>query len=189
MTETAQPVSASQLAQDNLYVATEVSRRLRFRYNWVPADEAYSYSLWGLLQAAQVYSPQAGLPFPAYALRKAMYLAIDQMRRERVLQRKVHAPDEAAPASRPRPRQFPLTIDMPDRYAAEREKACDLKETVLWILRRLPSRDRALLLMYYAEGMTLREIGMTMHLSEAAISIRRRALLTRLREAAANDVR
>lgn len=175
--------TASGLAQDHLYIAASVSTQLRSRYTWLAPDDAYSYSLWGLLQAAQVYIPTRGVSFPAFACRKAMYLAIDQMRRERVVQRKSAVSDDPD-ARRSTPRQRPLTMDVPDERCDARQEALEIKETVRVAMKYLSAKDRQLLVMYYADGMTLREIGRVLHISESTACLRRKALIAKLRDSA-----
>ena len=174
---------ASQLAQEHLYIAAETSRRLRARYPWLSPEDTYSFSLWGLVQAARLYSPAKSDSFSAFASRKAMYLAIDQMRRERVVRRK--SPIATDPQARQSyHRQCPLTMDVPDERCDARQAAMEVKETVGWALRRLTLKDRQLLVMYYADGMTLREIGRVLRISESTACIRRKALISKLREPA-----
>ncbi len=48
-------------------------------------------------------------------------------------------------------------------------------------LRRLAAQDRQLLLMYYADGLTLREIGCVLGISESAACLRQKALSAELR--------
>lgn len=170
----------SELAQEHLHVAALVSTQLRSRYTWLAPDDAYSYSLWGLLQAAQIYIPERGVSFPAFACRKAMYLAIDQMRRERVVQRKAAPADPDSPRPSP-PRQRPLTMDVPDQRCDERREMAEIKESLRVAMNRLSLNDRRLLVMYYADGMTLREIGRVLRVSESTTCLRRKALITKLR--------
>jgi RNA polymerase sigma factor (sigma-70 family) len=176
-------VTPSELAQEHLYIAASVSVQLRSRYAWLSPDDAYSFSLWGLIQAAQVYTPDRGLSFSAFACRKAMYLAIDQMRRERVVQRKI--PVTADPDTRrPYPRQRPLTMDVADERHDARQQTMEIKESVQAAMQYLPAKDRQLLVMYYGDGMTLRGIGRVLRISESTACLRRKALIVKLRGAA-----
>lgn len=171
-------LAASRLAQENLPIARSVAWRLMARYPWIPADDLYDYSLWGLLMAAHAYSPDRGSSFATFARWKSVYLAVDRMRTEKVLRR---AP---ADGHEPGPRYRPLSPDIPDPRSGRPMAAVDAEDSLRSTLRILSVRDRQLLLMYYSDGLTLREIARVLHISEATVCLRRKALLARLRQSA-----
>ena len=75
------------LAKDHIGLAGEISARLQRRYNWLAPDDVYSYALLGLTIAADAYDPERNVPFVQFAARKAMFWAIDEMRKDRLLRR------------------------------------------------------------------------------------------------------
>lgn len=64
--------------------------------------------------------------------------------------------------------------DTPERQASWR----DMRE---WIQRDLSPGERLVIVLYYYEGMTMREVGATLHLTESRISQMHSELLVRLR--------
>lgn len=170
--------SAAQLAEDNLPIAQTIASSLKWRYPWVPADDLRSYSLWGLVLAAKAYSPDTGGAFLAFALWKAKFLAVDQMRKERVLRRKPPA------GSNPWPRQQPLTMDILDKHSPGPTRTMETSDSVRLALRHLPARDRQILLMYYVDDMTFREIGYALHICESYVCVRHKASIAELRRVA-----
>jgi RNA polymerase sigma factor (sigma-70 family) len=169
---------AAQLAEDNLPIARTIASSLKWRYPWVPTEDLRSFSLWGLMLAAKAYSSDTGMSFLAFALWKAKFLAVDRMRKERVLRRK------PPPGSKPWPRQQSLTMDIPDQRSPEPTRAMEISDFVRSALRRLPARDRQILLMYYVDDMTFREIGCALHMCESYVCVRHKASIAELRRAA-----
>lgn len=179
VSSTARTHFAAQLAQEHLPIAQTVAFSLKSRYPWVPSEDIRSYSLWGLLMAANAYSPDKGVTFPALASPKAIFIAIDRMRKERVLRRR-------APASAPKPgpRQELLTTDIHDERSSRPLDALEARDSVGSALRHLPARNRQLLSMYYVDEMTLREIGCPLHICQYYTCIRHQALMVKLHRAA-----
>ena len=73
-------------------MVTRIAARLHRWYEWVPVNDLESYAYLGLAMAAKIYQPDRGVPFENFASRKAMYLAIDEMRKDGVLKRRGAAP-------------------------------------------------------------------------------------------------
>jgi RNA polymerase sigma factor (sigma-70 family) len=147
-------------------------------------DDLYSYSLWGLTQAARAYDPSRGTAFRTYASQWAMFLAIDQMRKEGVLQRS---------DAKKRPRMVSLSVDsdegsyeieLPDSRAEQERRGVEARDACKYLMRRLRERDRQLLMMYYADGLTFREISKVLCVSESYVCLRRKSLLDWLRQSA-----
>ena len=64
--------SVERLVKGHLAMARSIASRLKRRYVWVDSDDLYSYSLWGLTQAASAYAPDRGVPFANFAASKAI---------------------------------------------------------------------------------------------------------------------
>jgi len=173
------------LAEEHLSVAEVIAKRLRKRYNWVAWDELYSYSLWGLVLAAKTYRPEKGGGFVGFACYKGMYLAIDRMRQDGVVAR-------AYNANRPKAVQWSQLEkeggEMQDYIVDDRmdesRSRLETREAFEHLVMGLPDQSRQLLMMYYADGLTMREIAEVYEVSESAICIRHKALLESLRRTA-----
>ena len=75
-------------------------------------------------------------------------------------------------------------VPIPHERPSGPTDALETRDSICSALRRLAVKDRQLLLMYYADGLTLREIGRVLDTSESATSLRRKALIARLRQVA-----
>ncbi len=61
-------------------------------------------------------------------------------------------------------------IEAPEMNPAENAEYKELQETLAKAIDRLPEKERMVVSLYYYEGLTLKEISLIMHLSEARIS-------------------
>jgi RNA polymerase sigma factor (sigma-70 family) len=149
----------------------------------------YSYALWGLTLAAGAYRSETGVPFEQFVRGKGMYVAIDAMREDRVLSRhKAHGTPMFFSYSDSGDGEACLLDKIADRRSSDSFQAVDLRDQVRSILARLADEDRQTLLMYYADGMTFKEIARVFNKSESAISIRHRNLLVKLRRMASSKL-
>ncbi|MHC4985941.1 MAG: sigma-70 family RNA polymerase sigma factor [Planctomycetota bacterium] len=160
------------LAPDNLPLSDGIAARLRRLYCWVPIEDLKSYAYLGLALAAKAYEPSRGVPFPQFAWRKGMYLAIDEMRKDGVLSRR---------RTTPAPTFGTLTPDIPDPYGPKGHAAVDRKDMCTSLLKKLRPQDRQLLMMYYSDELTFKEIAKVFDISESAVCLRHKALIERLR--------
>jgi len=165
-----------------LAIARGIANRLRCRFPWVPAEDLYSYALFGLVKAAGNYDPDRSVPFAAYAGKKALFAAIDEMRKDRILFRAGH---------RPRP----ITVSLDKLLATDQKywwrlcdqtarKARQLLEARQWcatMLAQLDEADRRLIVLRYAGDMTFRQIGQAMGISESTVWLRHHRIITRFR--------
>jgi RNA polymerase sigma factor (sigma-70 family) len=172
----------------NMVLARQITSRLKRRYSWVSMDDLYSYALLGLTMSASAYDPQRGVPFPNYASQKGMFWAIDQMRKDGVLRRR-------SSASMPRVLPFSeagnfgetedgWSPDILDEHADEDRRLLEARDLCGTLLHQLRSDDRRLLVMYYSENMTFREIAEVFDISESSVCLRHKALLHKLRRMA-----
>ncbi len=176
-----------QLLQGTQYlgIARGVATRLRRKYQWIPADDLYSYALFGLVRAATTYDPDRSVPFPAYAAKKALYAAIDEMRKDHILSRV---------GLNPRPDTVSLDRlfvgDQKDwqrlcnQRARKSRSRLEARDWCSTVLSQLNSRDRQILMLRYSDDMTFREIGKAMGVSESTVCLRHNALIMRLRKLA-----
>ncbi|MDP7289053.1 MAG: sigma-70 family RNA polymerase sigma factor [Phycisphaerae bacterium] len=165
-------VAAEKLARKSLSMVGLIASRLHRWYGWVGMDDLGSYAYLGLVKAARVYQSDRGVPFEKFAFRKAMYAAIDEMRKDGVLKRR---------RATPGPSVVMLTPDIPDPSAAKSMANVERRDMCETLLGRLGRKDRQLLLMYYAEHMTFKQIAEVFDISESAVCLRHKALIERLR--------
>ncbi|MBL7133620.1 MAG: sigma-70 family RNA polymerase sigma factor [Phycisphaerae bacterium] len=176
-----------QLLDEHQYlaIARGIARRLRRRYQWVPPDDLYSFALFGLVQAAGSYDPDRHVPFPVYAARKALFAAIDEMRKDHTLCRV---------GLNPRPNTVSLDKllvgdqkdwwRLCDQTAQKARRRLEAREWCATMLSELNARDRRLIMLRYVDDMTFGEIGKVMGVSESTICLRHHALITRFRKLA-----
>ena len=168
-----------------LGIARGVASRLRRKYQWIPADDLYSYALFGLVRAARTYDPDRSVPFPVYASKKALYAAIDEMRKDHILSRVgINPRPDTVSLDRlfvGEQRDWQRLCNQTARKSRSRLEARDWCATVL---SQLNERDRQILMLRYADDMTFREIGKAMGLSESTVCLRHNALIARFRRLA-----
>jgi RNA polymerase sigma factor (sigma-70 family) len=167
-------------------LSQQIARSLKRRYPWVELDDLEGYAYLGLALAAKDYRAEMGIPFQCYAGRKGMFLAVDEMRRARILR-------HASPAKRPR--FVGLSVSSADDESifaldpaspeSDREMArLEAKDTLAFLLAQLKMRDRRLLMLHYADGLSFREMGVVLGLSESGVCLRHKSLLAKLRHLA-----
>jgi len=177
----------TELLNDNFTIAHQIASRLKRRYSWVAMDDLYSYALLGLTMSANAYDSTRGVPFPNFASQKGMFWAIDEMRKDGVLRRR---------SSSNMPRVLPFseaigrsvaeswTPDIRDSHADDDRRQLEARDLCMVLLSHLRGRDRNLLVMYYADHMTFKEIAKVFSISESSVCLRHKALIRRLRRLA-----
>jgi RNA polymerase sigma factor for flagellar operon FliA len=181
------------LLNDHMPLARQIAARLKRRYTWVQMDDLYSYSLLGLTMAANAWDSNRGVPFPNFASQKGMFWAIDEMRKDGVLRRRSSANmprvlpfSEAAGNTDPSEGWTPEVMDAQAEDTKAKLEARDLCAT---LLKHLRAEDRQLLMMYYAQHMTFREIADVFGISESSVCLRHKALIRRLKRLADSSQR
>ncbi|MCY2931678.1 MAG: sigma-70 family RNA polymerase sigma factor [Planctomycetota bacterium] len=169
----------SDLVEENLLLAHTIALRLKKHYPWLDLEDTYSYSLLGLTLAARSWQPDRGLSFGGFAGHKAMFLAIDEMRHDGLLRRK--GSGRSPEVSLGGTRQTPSSYDPIDPGGQDGEEQVDVRDLLDHLLSTLRTADRNLLTMYYADDMTLAEIGYVLGVSESAVCLQHAALLKDLR--------
>jgi RNA polymerase sigma factor (sigma-70 family) len=180
--EQAKAGSQSSLVSDHLPLARQISARMKRRYTWVALDDLYSYALLGLTMAANAFDSSRSVPFASYAFRKATFWAIDEMRKDGVLRRRT---------SKASPRMLPLGEipgsddpqpgELPDDRSGQAHTMIEARDLCAVLFGQLPTCDRRLLLLYYSEQLTFKEIAAAMDLSESSVCLRHKALIVKLR--------
>lgn len=173
MFDNGHPTSPADLTDQHLEIAGKVASRLMRRYRWLPREDIKSYAYLGLAQAAQKYDDSRGVPFVCYALTKATFLAVDQMRKDGMLTRKDRPKGDQDAVS--------LSVELPDPGARKAHDRVIARDLLTSLIKKVPDRDRKLIMMYYTEHMTMKEIGQVFGISESAVCLRHKALMNKLR--------
>ena len=168
-------LEAEQLASKHLPMVTRIAARLHRWYEWVAMDDLESYAYLGLAMAAKKFQPDRGVPFENFASRKAMYLAIDEMRKAGILKRR---------SATPGPSIGMLNPEIPDPLGPKAFASLERRDMCESLLKKLKDGDRKLLMMYYADQMTFVQIGQVLGLSESGARLRHKAVMKRLRRMA-----
>lgn len=177
----------SEPVEDHQYlsIARGVAKRLKRRYRWLPPDDLYSYALFGLVRAARSYDPDRSVPFAIYAASKALFAAIDEMRKEHVLTRVgIKARPNSVSLDSVLVGDQKVWWHLCDQTAQKQWSLLEAREWCATMLTKLDAPDRQLIMLRYADDMTFRQIGKVMGLSESTISLRHNALIIRFRRLA-----
>lgn len=159
----------------------------------VDRDELRAGALLGLVDAAAKYDGSRGIRFRTYAEKRIRGAVLDTLRDyDRV---KKHARHEIRQGRRGEViwfrinkqiiRTVPSFSALPDITAIDDEKRSDL----LIAINRLPPRERAVILMYYYDEMTMARIARIFGIKESRISQLCKRARSRLRKALLAEVR
>ncbi|MDY6914148.1 MAG: sigma-70 family RNA polymerase sigma factor [Planctomycetota bacterium] len=168
-------IAVDRRINENLSLVRAIAVRLRRWYGWLDMGDLHSYAYLGLAMAAKRYQPDRGIAFRSFASQKGMFLAIDQMRKDGVVRRR-GGKVGMMPAS--------LGFDIPDPQAAKCRRAIETRDICRTLLAGLRKQDRRLLIMYYAEQLTFKEIARVFDISESAVCLRHKSIMRNLRHRA-----
>ena len=100
------------------------------------------------------------------------YLDVERaLRTSRMLSLEAHAGDDGRDAR----------AILPDSSAERPGAALERSETVEWVRKQLSGREREIVVLYYDRGLTLREVGKVLGVTEGRVSQILTALMARLR--------
>ena len=159
------------LARTHVELADKIAGRLYRSYSWVGMDDLRSYAYLGLALAERVFRPELGVPFVKFAWRKAMFLAIDEMRKDGVVARKDSRRDKCTA----------LSFETADPRSGAPQRRVERNDLCDSLMTRLRDRDQQLVAMYYADGMTFKEIANVFGITESAVCLRHKTLIHKLR--------
>jgi RNA polymerase sigma factor (sigma-70 family) len=166
-----------ELARDHVGLADQITRRLMRRYGWVGWDELQGYAYLGLTLAARAWDPERGLSFKRFACTKAMFLAVDEMRKDGVLRRADIVNDTQE--------QTGIEIDIVDDAARRDRETMEARDLCARLVSKLRPQDRELLQMIYNDHLTYKEIAAVYNITESAVCLRHKAVIEKLRRDAA----
>lgn len=175
------------------------SRSIDPRCRGADREDLIAWGLVGLVQAARRYRGDRGASFGAYAARRVRGQILDALRERdpltrsarrafRAAQRASEDPERAATAPTATPPFVEVSLDRIGDVAELRrppEKRDERWPIVAGALRDLPALERRVLVLSYGRGLTLREIGSEIGLSESGVCRLRARALARVRSACA----
>lgn len=174
------------------YARAVAGRSIDPRCRGADREDLVAWGVLGLVQAAQRYREGERASFAAFAARRVRGQVLDALRERdpltRTARRAYRAAREADP-DLPPPAQE-VSLDRYMEHGAEPPRvvhACRASQDARWArvsreLRALPPLERRVLGLMYGRGLTLRETGLRVGLSESGVCRARARALTRLRE-------
>lgn len=176
------------------------ARSLDPRCRGADREDLIAWGVLGLVQAAQRYRGEVGASFGAYAARRVRGQVLDALRDRDPLTRSARrAYREAQKIAEDLPPPYvEISLDrlaeLGDGGIAEPEEAVgpDTRSDPRWLgvareLRSLTKLERRVIVLSYGRGLTLREIGLQVGLSESGVCRVRARALRQLRSALGED--
>jgi len=174
------------------------SRSLDPRCRGADREDLIAWGVFGLVQAARRYRGDLGAPFGAYAARRVRGQVLDALRdRDPLTRTERRAFREQQKVSEDLPQPYvEVSLDrlaeLGDVDVAQRSAAATRADprwhAVAGELARLSPLERKVVVLAYAKGLTLKEIGATVALSESGVCRVRARALKKLRAACAPEV-
>lgn len=173
------------------YARAVASRAIDPRCRGADREDLIAWGILGLVQAAQRYREGAEATFGAYAARRVRGQILDALRERDPLTRsarRAYRTARAADPDLPSP-AVEVSLDRYMEHGAEPPSVerCRATRDGRWgriagELRSLPPLERRVLVLTYGRGMTLKEVGAKVGLSESGVCRARARALVRLRE-------
>ena len=173
------------------YARAVASRAIDPRCRGADREDLVAWGVVGLVQAAQRYRDGSEASFGAYAAPRVRGQVLDALRARDPLTRSARQAYRAAREADPGLPQPAVEVSL-DRYMERGAEPpvvarCRAARDRRWPrisreLRSLPATERAVLVLSYGRGMTLKEIGARVGLSESGVCRARARALVRLRE-------
>ena len=168
------------------------TRTLDPRCHGADREDLLAWGVLGLVQAARRYEPAAGASFGAYAARRVRGQVLDALRERDPLTRTARRAFRLARERDPGLPAPVVEVSLDAYLEAGRDptgtpvKACRAAPDrrlagVAAALRSLPEIERTVLVLSYGRGLTLREIGARVGLSESGVCRLRARALRRVR--------
>ena len=167
--------SRSSLAADHIGLSRMIASRLHRSYHWVCLDDLQGYAFLGVALAAKAYEADRGVPFDRFASCKGMFLAIDEMRKDGVLQRR---------RAKRSVTTTPISGEIRDPKGDRAARGMETRDLCAALLGKLKAADRRLLMLYYGDQLTFKEIAGVLQISESGVCLRHKALIRKLRKLA-----
>ena len=174
------------------------SRSLDPRCRGADREDLIAWGVFGLVQAARRYRGDLGAPFGAYAARRVRGQVLDALRQRDPLtrtERRAFREQQKLAADLPQP-YVEVSLDrlaeLGNADIAESDaraaKADPRWHLVAGALGSLSPVERRVIVLAFAKGMTLKEIGVLVSLSESGVCRVRARALKKLRAACAREM-
>jgi RNA polymerase sigma factor for flagellar operon FliA len=185
-----QPDAHERIIAHLAFARAVASRTLDPRCRGADREDLIAAGVVGLVQAARRYRGDRGASFGAYAARRVRGQVLDALRERDPLTRSARRAFRSAQRVREDlpPPYVEVSLDrIGDLPQAQRAVAGrdDRWTAVARALRDLPPLERRVLVLSYGRGLTLREIGREVGLSESGVCRLRARALERVRSACA----
>jgi RNA polymerase sigma factor for flagellar operon FliA len=142
---------------------------------WVEFEDLYQAAAIGLIDAARTFRADRGCQFSTFAACRIRGAILDYLRRADFLTRGHRAQVRDDP-----PLHVPIESGQEDRRATA-SQTVEERDQIAVVLSCLSSRERAIVVLYDLEGLSMREIGRSLGMSENRVSQIRANVLARLR--------
>jgi RNA polymerase sigma factor for flagellar operon FliA len=197
--ESALPIGDDRIIAHLQFARAVASRSIDPRCRGADREDLIAWGLVGLVQAARRYRGDRGASFGAYAARRVRGQILDALRERdpltrsarrayRAAQRASEDPDSAARGAGSIPPFVEVSLDrigdVPESRPAPGRRD-ERWPQVATALRDLTPIERRVLVLSYGRGLTLREIGSEIGLSESGVCRLRARALARVRLACA----
>ena len=164
------------------YVVNRITPRLP---KAVSEEELHAAGMMGLWKAARSYDPSKGAEFKTYAYHRIRGAVLDGLRTLDFLPRSIRKKARQAGVAAPSILGLPTNDDGSETLAGggveQSVENSDLHEALLREMEDLPEKMRAVMHLYYQEGMKMRAIGERLGLTESRVSQIHSNAIARLR--------
>lgn len=193
MAESAVPIGDDRIIAHLQFARAVASRSIDPRCRGADREDLIAWGLVGLVQAARRYRGDRGASFGAYAARRVRGQILDALRERDPLTRSARRAYRAAQQSgddrgMANPPYVEVSLDrigdVPEVHRAP-DRRDERWPQVASALRDLDPIERRVLVLSYGRGLTLREIGNEVGLSESGVCRLRARALARVRSACA----
>ena len=194
--DSAVPVGDDRIIAHLQFARAVASRSIDPRCRGADREDLIAWGVVGLVQAARRYRGDRGASFGAYAARRVRGQILDALRERDPLTRSAlrayraaqRASDDGAAVAAASPPYVEVSLDRIGDVA-ELPRALEHRDErwplVASALRDLAPLERRVLVLSYGRGLTLREIGSEIGLSESGVCRLRARALARMRSACA----
>lgn len=181
-------IERDQLITQHLYLVRGIANRLHLQVpRHVEKNDLISAGMLGLIDAAARYQAERKTYFPVYARQRIRGAMLDYMRAQSWIPRAAYQKLRAEEPDTLRFRSSGVCIEGLDMAACTAPPDTDIAEHQLravmgGLVRLLPERDQAILLLHYLHQRTMRDISKDLNLSEGRISQLHNAALGKLKK-------
>ncbi len=179
------------LIEDMLIHVRYIARRIHERVpQHVPFDDLVQAGTIGLMDAVQKYDPAKNTQFKTYAKFRIRGAILDSLRdcdwAPRDLRRQARQIEQAQTKLRNQLGHTPTDEETAAPYAPEKDPfflcaQSEMKEILTAAIEDLPKKERDVMVLYYYEELTLKEVGAVLGVVESRVSQLRSAAILRLR--------